>query len=341
MRDLSINVTATPAVIKSNFEEVRKHLESELQKYDVVVTAETLGDCKKLSTEINKLASEIDRRRKDEVAKASEPVRLFDDQMKGLVKMCKEGRAKLTDQVKQFEQVQLDKCSELLQLYLDSQIEDLRDEFSAIDLPKPKLTWLTASGNLTAAAKSAIDELVSEKILIQSRTDRRLTDLELECRRAGMDEPLERSHIESFLFSDDDAYQSRLSSMIEAELARIERIKAAAEAKAEREKAEAIAKAEAEERRKQQVIQQEQEAIIRAEEQQKAKDKDAEVEQEKTEPAIEATAEPGKSDIVRLQAIFELKLPNGWTREQIKDAYIEKITNAGVVKSLKSFEFCW
>ena len=84
MKDL-IRIEAKPALLSVNFAELEKHLAKELEKYDVVVTGDTVKDAKALATELNATKKIIDTRRKDEVAKASEPVKQFDANMKKLV----------------------------------------------------------------------------------------------------------------------------------------------------------------------------------------------------------------------------------------------------------------
>ena len=320
--EIALRTEVTPALITTNFDEVRKRLETELQRFDVVVTADTLPDCKKLATELNKLRGEIDTRRKDEVAKASEPVRQFDEKMKSLVSMCKDGRQNLIDQINRFDTEQIKKANVLAADYLTLQIDnaDLSPEFSGIKLPMQKISNLTKSGNLTSAARQEIDDLVSDKALLQSRTSKRLTDLELECRRKGMDEPLERAHVDAFLMADDDVYQSRLDSMIESELARIERIKKAEQAKAEeaakRREADSVAKAK-------------EMANIEAEKLQQVENEEAEAIDQPIEPTKEAVS----SGEVTISATFKVKPPAGVSPDRILAAFIKRLKENGFEKS--------
>ena len=329
--EIALRTEVTPALITANFDEVRKRLEGELQRFDVVVTADTLSDCKKLATELNKLKGEIDTRRKEEVSKASEPVRQFDEKMKALVSMCKEGRQNLIDQIARFDAEQIKKAQVLAADYLALQIDNagLSPEFSDIKLPMQKISNLTKSGNLTSAARQEIDDLISDKSLLQSRTGKRLTDLELECRRKGMDEPLERAHVDAFLMADDDVYQSRLDSMIESELARIERIKQAEQAKAEqaarqaeeaakKREADAVAKAEADAR-----------ANIAAEKLQQVENEEAET----IDQPIEPTKEAVPSGEVTISATFKVNPPAGVPHERILAAFIKRLKENGFEKS--------
>lgn len=334
--EIALRTEVTPALITANFDEVRKRLETELQRFDVVVTADTLADCKKLATELNKLRGEIDTRRKDEVAKASDPVRQFDEKMKALVSMCKDGRQNLLDQISRFDAEQIKKAEVLAADYLTLQIDnaDLSPEFSDIRLPAQKISNLTKSGNLTSSARQEIDDLVSDKALLQTRTSKRLTDLELDCRRNGMEHPLERAHVDAFLMADDDVYQSRLNSMIESELARIERIKQAEQAKAneaarqaeeaaKKREADAVAKAEAE-------------TIARIEADNIEAEKLQQVENEEAatiDQPIEPTKEAVPSGEVTIKATFKVKPPGSVSPERILAAFIKRLKENGFEKS--------
>lgn len=91
---MELIIETAPAVIELNYEGFRAYVEQEITKYDVVVTADTVGDAKKLATDLNKKKGEIAAKRKEVVAAASGPVRVFEDQVKALEKMCEDGPRK-------------------------------------------------------------------------------------------------------------------------------------------------------------------------------------------------------------------------------------------------------
>ena len=103
MKQLITTIESTEPSFVVDFPAVKKELTKQLKKYDVVVTADTVGDAKKLATDLNKQKTEIDARRKEAVYNVSAPIRAFDADMKHLVKMCEDGRAKINFQVKTFE----------------------------------------------------------------------------------------------------------------------------------------------------------------------------------------------------------------------------------------------
>ncbi|HKJ22276.1 MAG TPA: DUF1351 domain-containing protein, partial [Gammaproteobacteria bacterium] len=165
MKELALKVDSAPARLEANFEELRIRLQEELQKYDVVVTADTVADAKKLATELNKTRQHIDQRRKDEVAKVSAPIREFDDRMNELAGLCKDGRQGLLDQIRKFE----DDTRELVRAQLDERRTELwmelvvDDEFQRATFDDLVLVSnLTAGGNVTAKARGALYQRVRD-----------------------------------------------------------------------------------------------------------------------------------------------------------------------------------
>jgi hypothetical protein len=95
-----IAITSVPAKLEVNFEALSKALRAEVARYEgVVVTLDTVTEARKLAAELNAVAGVIDKKRKEEVAKASEPVRKFDQRMKDLAGIALEERAKITAQI--------------------------------------------------------------------------------------------------------------------------------------------------------------------------------------------------------------------------------------------------
>jgi hypothetical protein len=301
-----IVVSATPAVITANFDELKSALSKELERYDVTVTEETVADAKKLCTELNKTKSHIAKVRKEQAALASEPVRIFEEQMKEFELDVAEARSKLLSQVQYFEQERKDTLRALL---LDYRLEcwqqiGLRVEFQQTEIDDLVIiSNITAKNNLTAKAKSTIESRVQEQKSIQDRIDRRLLELENKCLRAGMTEPLERAHIESFLFSDDEGYDRQLDHLIGIELEREER-------------AERVRKAREEKARQQEVSQ-------------------PEIANEA--PAVESTPEAPKEAAIpangkiSLSVVceFDIEVPATTPFETIEAAYRKRIEDAG------------
>lgn len=214
---------STPVVIDANFEAFKNYVAGELQRYDVVVTADTLADCKKLATELNKQAADIKARGKAITDEAAEPITVVKNQIAAIVAMCLEGREKLTQQIKTFEDETRKLCDQLLndaraELWTATGVlaEFQRAQYSDLVI----LTNVTGKGALTAKARQEIQNRVNTDKQMQDQANMRLLMLENTCLKAGMISSLTRAHVETFLFSDDATYQARLDALIKSELER-------------------------------------------------------------------------------------------------------------------------
>ncbi|WP_136678640.1 DUF1351 domain-containing protein [Neptunomonas sp. XY-337] len=216
-------INTTPAAIAFNFEETKAWLKSELKQYDVVVTADTLAGSKKLATELNKMAGDIGKRRREAVEKVSGPIRTFEEQAKALEKMCKDGRQRLLDQVKVFE----DETRALAKAKLEErrlsewELHGVEDEFRHTQIEDLiKITALTKTGKLTAGSLNEVQKRVQADKQLQQQTEMRLLQLENQSYKAGLAAPLTRAHIETFLFASDEDYSQSLEAMLQSELQR-------------------------------------------------------------------------------------------------------------------------
>lgn len=226
------------AVLAGNFDQVRAHFVEQLKKYDVVVTIETLPEAKKLATELNKAATEVKARGKAVSSEASAPINEFNEQVKELAQLLLDARLKLTEQVKTFEDEVKQAAADALFAYLVEQGEALgiQPEFQRANIDGlANLSALTATGKLTTKTKAAIDERLNADLHMQTQTEMRLLKLENESYKAGLSAPLERRHVDPFLFADAGEYDMRLASLLEAEKQREVKAREAADERAERE----------------------------------------------------------------------------------------------------------
>lgn len=224
--------------LSGNFDEVRAYFVEELKKYDVVVTLETLPDAKKLATELNKAATEVKNRGKAVSTEAAAPIKLFDDRVKELAQLLLDARAKLTEQVKTFEDETRAKALAALQAYLVEQCttKGIRPQFqraTADDLAN--LSTLTGTGKLAAKPKAEVDARVAADLALQQQTDMRLVMLENESLKAGLVAALTQNHVELFLYEPEDVYKMRLAHLFEAELQREAKAREAADLRAKQE----------------------------------------------------------------------------------------------------------
>ena len=91
-------------VIEFNKEELKGVLEGHLVKYsNLVVTAETEKDCKKVNAELGKLEKAIETFRKEIKKALSEPIATFEADCKELVTLIQEVKKPIASQLKEIE----------------------------------------------------------------------------------------------------------------------------------------------------------------------------------------------------------------------------------------------
>lgn len=216
-------INTVPALIEFDFEATKLRLESRLEPFKTVVTEDTIAQAKAEKAEINKLKAAIDDARKIEAAKATASVRLFEDQMKALVKLCAEGYAHLNDQINKFEAATKGKCLAFLQ-------DDLLDAWERLGVDKEfrkgTVDHLSLFGNCNDAGipnkktKKAVIDVAERDLHAQTKTALRLSQLETECFKAGLKIPLSRVHVNGFLMADDAQYAAHLAELISEEVER-------------------------------------------------------------------------------------------------------------------------
>jgi hypothetical protein len=238
----------TPVVLTGNFDQVRTHFIEQLKAYDVVVTTDTLADAKKLCTELNKMATEVKGRGKVVSSEASAPIDAFNAQVKELAQLLLDARTKLLDQVKTFEDETRAKALAALQAYLIEQgtAKGIQPEFQRAKIDDlANLSTLTSTGKLSGKAKAEVDSRINADLALQQQTEMRLLKLENESYKAGLTAPLNRGHVETFLFAEEPVYQQRLAALFQSEVQREQQAQEAMRRKAE---AEAQRVAEAQQR---------------------------------------------------------------------------------------------
>jgi len=245
--------TFAPAVIEFNYRELADALDLHLEKYTKLkVTAESLAADKKLAQELGAQAKIINRARLDRKKELTEPVAIFETQMKDLEGKIATVQNAINEQVKVFEAEKLAEITGIIAAEFEAQKEKQGLRHGAVfssfigEIDElTKLTAITASGALTAKTKAAIAEAVAFSVALQNKGDLRLAKLEAECYRLGLAAPLNQAHVNHILYAEDAEYQAGLEKIIAAEVQREQQAVAAHKARIE---AEAKAKAEAEAR---------------------------------------------------------------------------------------------
>lgn len=91
-------------VITSNFDEVKEAVSQEIEKYKgIVVTEDTLQDCKKTRKEIDDLAKVVNDKKKQVKKAVNAPYIVFENQCKELISMIEDVKKPIDDGIKQLD----------------------------------------------------------------------------------------------------------------------------------------------------------------------------------------------------------------------------------------------
>lgn len=207
--------------IQDNMDALAETIKRDItEKYDLVVTEDTVTETKKLMAEINKEKDEFKKTYTSFKNAVLAPLTPLDAKAKEIEGYYTQARAVLDAQVKKFEAYKLEKAKEVCIAYLTEQCEAKSISFTAITISDlfVQLGSVTATGNISTKAKTEIDSRIQkvENEILKAR-------LEAEEKAKRDREIAERAREEA---------EARARQR-EAELI----------AKAEREKAEAVEKA--------------------------------------------------------------------------------------------------
>lgn len=218
---LDVQCQITPATITANIDALRVALTTQITEQSAtVITVDNLKAGKELAAQMNKTAKAIKDARIQAVKDASVNITEFEVAMTELEKIALDGRAKITEQTARFEAEKL----KMIEIIL---AEALGAEWDKLNIPaefrKANINGLvmlgsvTAKDALTSKAKAEIQARAAADKALADQTEKRLLLLENESYKAGLAAPLERRHVNQFLFADDETYAANLAQLLEAE----------------------------------------------------------------------------------------------------------------------------
>lgn len=328
-----IKINAVPAQIDFDAPTLNAMADQYLEKYTgYVVTEENLADDKKLAQELGRNVTLLNRFRIDTKKQLTEPITIFEKDIKGVADKFANVRSMIDEQVAKFEAQRIKEIGVTIADYFDEQAKELgiRTEYALFAPAVESLTMLTAvtsKGNLTAKTQREADAALQQALSKQNTTDLRLAQLEAECYRLGLAAPLSRAHVQHIIHLDDDEYRHGLEKIVAAEIEREKQAVEAHRAKLEQEaRAEAEAKVRAEEAAKRKAEQAEELAKHEAEQ--------AELErQEMRQPTPEPEEECQQYFQVEAQTVvtcvFKLDVSANIPTEAIENKFREQLASAG------------
>lgn len=292
--------TADNQVLKTNFDDIKAEVVSQVEKYSIEVTEDNIPEAKKVMANFNKVKTEIGEKYKFYIDKLSVPINQLKTEKKEIEAIITDGRQKIADGVAEFESKRLDEISQKISAYVKSVCDEKGLNFERINTSDLiKLSAVTPAGTLAKATKEAIEAKIQalENEILQAKI--------AEQEKAARDAEI--------------AAQARR----EAE-ERAAREKAELEAKAAQREAELLARVEREK----------QEAIERAKAEQANPNPQAFYEAQREVLQKPREAENGKA-IYTIRAEFEVKAPANAPHDKLTDKIKEMLAAAGITNLSK------
>lgn len=215
--EIKPNVNIVLPIITFNYLELKAMMSSGLEEYKIKVTADNIVDAKKLATKLNTLVKTISDTR---IAKKKEilaPIDIFEDEMKDLTDTAKAGRVFIINQIKVFDDKQIDICRIKCEQYKNSRIlelsiDDIFSHIDILDLLKP--SNLTDTLSLKKTCRETIDTRLNMQLTKQTNKKMRLMQLENECYKADLKVMLNEADVSHFILESDLVYNEKLSEII-------------------------------------------------------------------------------------------------------------------------------
>lgn len=174
MKDIQVNKQLP--VLTMNFEEVKSSLEETINKYrGIVVTEESLKDCKATQRDLSKLGKDIDTYRKGVKKEMEAPIKAFEVQCKELIQMVDEANKPIKAGIEEFDnKKRIGKITYAKQI-IALKIVDLGLESKFAE----KLMIDSSYGNLTTTKKFIKDDISIKAEQLKQQQDQEKQRMEL------------------------------------------------------------------------------------------------------------------------------------------------------------------
>lgn len=154
MKDIEINKQLP--VITMNFEEVKASLVENMEKYKgIIVTEESLKDCKATQKDLAGLRNKLDTYRKDVKKEMEKPIKAFESDCKEFIGLIAEVEAPIKSGILEFD----NKRKEEKRKFADIKIFEICQKLNLEKKYADQLTVLDKYLNLSASAKSVVEDI--------------------------------------------------------------------------------------------------------------------------------------------------------------------------------------
>lgn len=205
--------------IKTNTEQLKRELIVYLEKYDVEVTEDTEKDCSKMATELNKLAGNLDKKRKETASLIKKPADDLKIAIDELITIIQDKRKSILDGVEIFKSKRMQLIRELLNAKITELYETYKvsEKYQVCNIEPLVLEGSLTKTNLSKSALESLDLMVAKVKRIEDSVIIREMQLELKCNNAGLVTPIELKEVEHIIELDnyDDLLQEMIDKRIE------------------------------------------------------------------------------------------------------------------------------
>ena len=174
MREIEINKQLP--VITINFEEVKASLDENMDKYKgIVVTEDSLKDCKATQKDLAGLRNKLDGYRKDVKREMEKPIKEFEGQCKELIGLIEEVEIPIKLGITEFDNKRREEKRKFAEINIFKISQGLGLEKKYAE----QLTVVDKYLNLTASAKSVVEDITQRAEMLKQQQNMDKAKLEL------------------------------------------------------------------------------------------------------------------------------------------------------------------
>lgn len=174
MRDIELNKQLP--VIVMNYDDVKSSLLETIEKYkNIIVTEDSLKDCKATQKELAGVRNKLDTYRKDVKKEMEKPIKEFEGKCKELIQLIADAEQPIKDGISKFDNMKREQKRAKAQEIISNTIITLGLEKKYAD----QLTVLDKYVNLTGSQKSVVDDIQQRAETLKQQQNMEKAKLEM------------------------------------------------------------------------------------------------------------------------------------------------------------------
>lgn len=174
MKEIELNKQLP--VITMNFDEVKTSLLETTEKYkNIVVTEDSLKDCKATQKELAGIRNKLDGYRKEVKKEMEKPIKEFDGQCKELIQLISDAEAPIKEGIKVFD----DKKREEKRKFAELNIFEICQQLGLEKKYADQLTVLDKYLNLTVTKKAVVEDIGQRATALKQQQNMDIAKMEI------------------------------------------------------------------------------------------------------------------------------------------------------------------